>query len=134
MPNRPIPRGDEDADDAAIADDVVVVRRIPPGRWYHADDERPHSDNFANSPDGSGTSVDIVDPDYSLTVAISALPPGFGAVLVKVSDIRAAGLGIVRNPIPGNPFHATMQGKKRESVRKRLCKSCRTSWAKKPDC
>lgn len=133
MPERPPAPGDEFADDTSIGDDVQILRRIPPKRWYHADDERPHSDNFANSPDGSGTSFDIMVSADAIAAAVSSLPEGFGAVVLKASDIRAARLGLVRDPLPDNPHHVLLQGKKTEGTRKSLCRACRQSWAKKPD-
>jgi hypothetical protein len=132
MPDRRPLSGDEDANDDAIASGLFVLRRIPPGRWNHATDGRPHSDNFANSPNGTGTSVDIVEGDNSIEAAAASLPPGFGLVLIPVSAIREAGFGIVRDKIEGNPYHATIQGKKSEGRRRKLSKACMDRWVKKP--
>lgn len=133
MSGPPILAGDDAADDVSISSDAFVLRRIPPGRWYHETDRRPHSDNFANSTNGTGTSVDIVEGDFSIEKAIDALPKGFGAVLLAVAAIRAAELGIVRARLPDNDFHATIQGKKRESRRKKLCHAAKEHWVKLPD-
>ena len=113
--------GDEFDDDGSIPSEAKVLRRIPPGRFVEdRDGPRPQSDNFSNSPDGTGTSVTIlaegIDPRELLEGH-----DGFGLVSLSVQDIRDAGLGIVRKPIVGgDQNHAHIQGKKKKKIERQL--------------
>jgi hypothetical protein len=84
---------------------------------------------FDNSPDGSGTSVDIVEAigQYEKTLQGHE---GFGLVCLTVEQIRSVGLGIKRAPIPGNPQHAILLGPKKK-VKRELAKMA--EWIKRPE-
>jgi hypothetical protein len=55
---------------------------------------------------------------------------GFGLVVLTVEQIRSVGLGIKRDPVPGNPEHAVLLGPKKASRRKKLAKMA--VWIKRP--
>jgi|GEM_PF-4445413 len=79
-------------------------------------DERLRSDAFSNHPDGSGTSVDILEDDWSAEHSLAGHPE-FGLVSIPVGEVRDVELGIIRVPLPDNPHHAHLQGKKTQSRR-----------------
>lgn len=47
---------------------------------------------------------------------------GFSLVAIRMSVARELGLGIVRDPLPTEPAHAKLFGRKTSSVRRRLAK------------
>jgi len=91
---------------------------------------RPQSDAFSNSPDGSATSVDIWEGDRQPEDTLAG-HDDFGLVWLTVADVRAAGLGVIRNKIGGNPHHALIQGKKTKGKQRKLASvAC---WIKLPE-
>ena len=122
------PNGDELKDDSKISSDTKVLRRIPPEK-IKPKTRIPSSDNFSNHYDGSGTSVTIwadgVTPDDVLKDHES-----FGLVALTVAEIRAQGLGIIRAPLPDNPNHAHLQGKKTTGKKRRLAAAA--EWIREP--
>lgn len=128
MPGSP---GDVFADDPSISDEARVLRRIPPGQVVNVPPtDRPRSDAFSNSPDGTGTSVDIWEEGWNSKDTLVD-HENFGLVSLTVRNIRDAELGIVRNRIPGNPHHALIQGKKTKGKQRSLAKA--SQWIKRPD-
>ena len=128
MPGNP---GDELIDDASIPNETRILRRIAPTQVkMDGDIARPQSDAFSNSPDGSGTSVDIWEGDLQPEDTLAG-HDGFGLVWLTVADVRAAGLGVIRNKIPGNPHHTLIQGKKTKGKQRQMARAGR--WIKLPE-
>jgi len=109
-------------DDLTIPDDATLLRRIPP--WHLVFDERLgvrriSSGAFADDQDGSPMSVflasAVVDPG---TVMIGHAEFGLAAITSGLA--RACGQIIVRDPLPEQPSHALVVGRKTNSVRTRL--------------
>jgi len=122
--------GDIFRDDPTIPDDMRLLHRVP-FEWYYAPEDRPQSCSFDNSPDGSGTSVDLMEADDQPQRTLAG-HPGFGLVSITAGQARAAGLGVVRNPIlgnPGNSQHCLLQGKKNKASKK-LARQCQ--WLVRP--
>lgn len=121
--------GDDFADDPSILPDALLLRRIAPWQLTPKDAERPNSDAFSNHPDGSGTSVDILEEGWSPERTLAGHDE-FGLVSISAGDVRSAGLGVVRAPKPELPQHAYIQGRKTKSRQRRLARSC--AWLKRP--
>ncbi len=127
MPGNP---GDELIDDASIPNETRILRRVAPTQVKMAGDiVRPQSNAFSNSPDGRGTSIDIWDGDRQPEGTLAG-HDGFGLVWLTVADVRAAGLGVIRNKIPGNPHHTLIQGKKTKGIQRQLATAAH--WIKLP--
>lgn len=107
------------------------MRRIPPKQVARDTSPlRPASSNFENSPDGTGTSVDIWEADCGPENTLAG-HPGFGLVVLTVQDVREQ--GVIRWPVPGNQHHALLQGKKTQGVRRRLAERAAHGWYKYPE-
>src|SRR3546814_4548338 len=114
------PPGHEELDDDDIPPDAILARRVY-WRWVEWPDpeERLTSEAFSDSPDGTGTSVDIVEgarlPEDSLVGH-----PGHGLVTLTAADVRELGLGVIRVPQAGNVDHCQLQGRKKKTRKRDL--------------
>lgn len=117
MPGNP---GDDLIDDVSIPDETRILRRIAPTQVKTAGDiVRPQSNAFSNSPDGSGTSIDIWEGDRQPEDTLAG-HDHYGLVWLTVADVRAVGLGVIRDETNGNPHHALIQGKKTKGKQRQL--------------
>lgn len=123
-------------DDDAIPDDAILWRRVPP-YWVTYDEnlgrERPSSQAFQDHRDGSPMSVFLADdcngPDEALEGNEGFLLVEFTAGDVRGLDPRQ---GVVRDPLPDQPAHAHVCGRKTGSVKSTLAKDLAT-WVVGPD-
>ena len=113
---------DEYSDDPTIPDDAELWRRIPP--WHFVPDEnlgqiRPSSAAFEDHPDGSPMSVLLAaeagDPQHAL-----AGHQEFALASITAALVRGLGLGVAKDPLPDEPAHAVVFGKKNKRVSRRL--------------
>lgn len=114
-------------DDLTIVDAELLWRRIPE-RWVVADREtgrrRISSAAFDNHPNGTPMSVylssvirsDGRGPD-------SVLLPGFFLAAITAQTARENGQGVHRAPLPEEPSHAEVFGRKTKSIRRKLARS-----------
>lgn len=112
-------------DDATIHDDDVLWRRVNYLFWERlADGWRISSEAFANSSDGSGMSVHLVDVAREEGLTHRDLLPdpkeNWGVVALTAGQVRALRQIVVREPEPHDPSHAEVVGGKTSKVRKRL--------------
>lgn len=119
-------------DDPSIQDTDLIWRRIPP--WDFFLDEnlgrtRPSSAAFDDDPGGQPMSVVIVG-EATTPENVLAGHPGFALAAIPVSEVRACGLGVVRDPLPSEPAHALMIGRKTKSIRSRLARAA--TWVVPP--
>ena len=126
MPQKP---GEVFKDDPTIPPEMRVLHRVHPNNYVDSED-RPASSEFDNSSDGSGTSADLMEDDDQPERTLAG-HEGFGLVALTVADIRAAGLGVVRNPVEGNPQHVLIQGPKKRAAKRTLARQA--EWIKRPD-
>ena len=117
-------------DDPTIYDDNILWRRIT--KVQCVDDKnrggkRPSSAAFNNHPNGTPMSVALADVFFKETsndpndyikghdnvVALTSFTAGFA---------RELGQKIIRTPLPEEPAHAEVPGKKTDSVRKQFAK------------
>ncbi len=126
------PRRDQDGkvvphDDAAIEPESILIRYIDPENHLVPDE------NIGGRRVGSNAfHATSKDPDYGMSVDIgqllveanrelgSRVKPGFGAVGLRVGDVRTvAALKVGSDPLPENEFHGQVWGVKNK-VSKRL--------------
>lgn len=115
-------------DDASITDSAKLWRRVPPRHFiFDANLGRVRTSKaaFDDDEDGSPTSVVLAD----LVAASGRSPadvlqdhPGFALVALTAALARSKQLGVARDPLPGEPAHALLFGKKTDSVRRALAK------------
>jgi len=127
----------EYTDDATIDNDADLWRRIPPWHLVHDHNQnriRPTSAAFEDDEDGSPMSVvlaDVVIEAGRSETEILVGHEGFAMAAITAGLGRECAQKIVRNPLPEEPAHALLVGRKTDSVRKRFAKSCR--WVIHPD-
>ena len=132
-------------DDTSIVGDTILWRRIPQDQCI--DDKmrgrRPTSKAFQNATPERHAEVMgpfgyTHDPGMSVDIASETTEENFiknnpveGIVEFPVSLIRDLNQGIIRTPIPDDPAHCEVMGKKTQGVQKRLYREC--VWVKEPD-
>jgi hypothetical protein len=125
----PEPKSDY-LDDPTIGNDVPLWRRIPP--WHIVFDEnlgiwRPSSAAFEDHPDGSPMSVVLgqeVLADGRTPDSVLEAHEGFGLVSIGAGLARENHQGITRKPLPEEPAHAEVFGKKTGGVKRAFAKKC----------
>lgn len=117
-------------DDLTIADDSPLWRRVPPRHVIFDENRaawRPSSAAFEDHPNGTPMSVVLGQEVLNAgrgPASVLAGHEGFGLVSFTAALAREKRQGIVRRPLPEEPAHAEVFGKKTESVRKAFAKSC----------
>lgn len=115
------------ADDPTIPDEAELWRRVPPGYIVydpHAGRRRPSSMAFYDHQSGSPMSVVLAAEARGLE-AVLAGHAGYALVAITVGLVRACGQGVARDPLPNEPAHAVVFGRKTAAVRKRLVRGSR---------
>ena len=112
-----------------IADDEIVLLRVPVGLRWMAEGPRVTSANFDPKPEETGKSVScrpVADADELLQLARD--PLGFRVVSLAVSEVRRLGLDVVPDPTPEDPCHAEIrpaaQLRSSRALRKKLARAC----------
>ena len=118
-------------DDPTILDEAELWRRIPPRHCVKDENVgqvRPSKAAFNNHPNGSPMSVVLADRvtesgrDPSAVLAGHA---GFALAAITAGLARQCEQGVAREPLPDEPAHAVVFGKKTDSVKKRLARGSR---------
>lgn len=123
-------------DDPTIPDEAELWRRIHPKQWEKDENlgrVRPVSGAFDDPSDGSPMSVDLAEVHIQMGHAPQAAladHEGFALAAITVGLVRECGLGVARQPLPENPAHAVVFGKKTSKIRRRLAKEAR--WVVSP--
>lgn len=124
-------------DDPTIANEAELWRRIPP-RHFVFDENlgqvRPSSAAFDNHPDGSPMSVLLAGAVRAQSRAerdVLSGHDGFGLAAITAGLARRCDQGVAREPVPNEPVHAVVFGRKPKSIRRKLAKGSR--WAVRPD-
>jgi hypothetical protein len=127
---------DEFNDDPSIEDAAHLWRRIPPLHVIYDNNlnrYRPTSDAFKDHPNGSPMSV-FLAAVISRTgrTAEDALVGHEGYALSSFTAGLARHLeqGVARDPLPEEPAHAVVFGRKSKSIRQKLSKQC--TWVVPP--
>ena len=116
----------EYVDDPTIADEDPLWRRIPP---FHIifdaklRNYRPSSAAFDDRPKGTHMSVVLANDVLAAGRTPESVLAGhenYGMVQFAAGVARSLNLGIVRRPVPEEPAHAEVFGKKTDAVKKAL--------------
>lgn len=119
----------EHQDDPSVGDDAKLLRRLHPD-WIREGRAEGSAFKADATPDAIGTSVTLWQSDQDQENVLRGWEH-FGLVVVTMGECRAAGLGIVRTPLPDNPNHCELFGPSAKKPRRRLSKAAR--WVKYPD-
>ena len=113
-------------DDPSIPDNAALWRRIHPS-WWVPDENRGRlrltSAAFADHPNGTPMSVLIEDVVLSAGRSpedVLAPFKGYAMASIKAGLARECSLGVMREPLPEEPAHAVVFGKKTKQVRRKL--------------
>ena len=115
--------------DPTLPDETVLWRRIIP-QWWIKDPStgqyRIASEGFGDTPDGSHMSVAIRDEIVGGVATFLANCPGCGIAEFTAGHARhTCHMAIARDPVPGEPWHAIVIGKKKkQSIRRSLRDGC----------
>lgn len=116
-------------DDDSIPSTEQLLRRVPPAWWVFDSNlgrRRP-------------TSAAFDDPEMSVAIQSSLLArgepvtkvlrghEGFGLVSITAGLVRQLGQGVAKDPLPEDPDHAVVFGRKTDGTRRRLSKDCSVS-------
>jgi len=122
----------EMVDDPTIEDSTRVYRRIS---RLHVDSDPTSVDGykitsaaFTDPSDGTQMSVHVGDTLSNRSLKVSSLldlHPAAGLVSISAKEIRDLGLIIVRVPLPNDPAHAEIHGRKSKGTRRSLAKAAR---------
>lgn len=118
-------------DDVAIPDSAVLWRRIPPA-WVVPDENhggrRVTSAAFDDSRDGSPLSVllayVVFETDRGPENVLCGFA-GYGLASITAGDARRCDQGVMATPLPDEPAHASVFGRKTKAIRKRLADGAR---------
>ena len=121
----------EYSDDSTILDEAELWRRIPP--WHFVKDEnvgqvRPSKAAFDNHPNGSPMSVVLADAVIESGRGPGAVltgHEGFALAAITAGLARECQQGVAREPLPDEPAHAVVFGRKTDSVKKKLARGSR---------
>lgn len=124
------------ADDASVPDQAELWRRVPP--WHVIFDAnvgrtRPSKAAFDNDEDGSPMSVvlaDLVLQSGRTAPQIVAEHDRFALAAFTAGLARSKHQGVARDPLPAEPAHALVFGKKTDSVKRALAKG--SKWVVHP--
>lgn len=117
------PNEQEPDDDGSITDEMTLWRRISP-LWWTFDAKlgthRVTSAAFEDHPDGSSMSVTIAEEAVGVDVLLDG-HEGYGVASFPARVARHdCGQHLVRRPLPKNPAHAEVVGRKTDAVKKKL--------------
>jgi hypothetical protein len=114
------------ADDPTIPDPSELWRRIPPKQIVPDENLgglRPSSAAFDNHRNGSPMSVHLADVLAELGRGPNTVLVGhddFALAAITAGLARECGQGVARDPLPEEPAHGLVFGKKTKAVRKIL--------------
>jgi hypothetical protein len=122
----------EPHNDPTIPDDAILWRRIPPWHFFYDTNlgrMRPSSAAFEDDADGSPMSV-VLAAETSGPENALAGHPGYALASFTAGMARECSQGVARDPLPHEPAHALVSGRRTGSVRNRLAKG--STWVVPP--
>ncbi len=115
-------------DDCSIPDDAFLWRRIPQQHFVldaNLGRQRPSSAAFEDHPNGTPMSVmlaaEVIRTERGPEDVLAG-HEGFALAEFRAGLARSLNQGVARDPVPEEPAHAVVFGKKSGSVRKTLAK------------
>jgi hypothetical protein len=119
-------------DDPTIPDEAELWRRIPAWHFYYDPNlqrVRPASSAFDDDDDGSPMSV-VLAAESAGPDSVLAGHTGYALAAFTAELARQCNQGVVRDPLPEEPAHALVFGRKTDSVKSRFAK--RSTWVVPP--
>lgn len=123
-------------DDSSISDDADLWRRIPPEMIIFDEnlgDYRPTSQAFSDGSGGGSMSVylgpEVRASGRSPEQVLKAFP-GYALAVFSAGLARKHGQGVRRDPLPEEPAHALVVGRKTKAVQKAFARESR--WLVRP--
>lgn len=117
-------------DDLAIENEAPLWRRVSPKQFFFDENRdcwRPSSAAFNDHPNGTPMSVvlgqEVLDAGRTAEGVLEG-HEGYALASFTAGLVREYGQGIVRAPMPNEPAHAEVFGKKTKSVQRALAKNC----------
>ena len=109
-------------DDRTVADDAVLLRRIPP--WHFYVDEnlgrvRPSSAAFEDDQDGDPMSVyrnDVLEAGGQEAKVVLVGHEGYALAALSAGQVRSKSQTVYPDPLPEQPAHAKICGPKSKST------------------
>jgi hypothetical protein len=124
------------SNDTSIADEADLWRRISP-IWMILDENlgvwRVSSAAFDDSRDGTPLSVllaEVVVAGGRSAQDLLSRFPGYCLAAITAGIARGCGQGVARTPLPEEPAHASVFGRKTKGVKKKLAKAA--TWVVAP--
>lgn len=116
---------DEPPDDASIADDAILWRRVPDRHFVPGPDGRlrPSSAAFDDGGDGDSMSAVLAEAERNPCPVLQG-NDGWGLVAIEVRLIRELGWRVERDPVPDEPAHVLVHGDKTKGKMRRVAKEC----------
>jgi hypothetical protein len=119
---------------APVLDDVALYRRINPTVHLVWDDNlncRRISTGLFRDPDLSVGLGDVLEAHQRAPETLLDSYPDQYLVAFPVSAVTEVHLTVVRDPVPDEPAHARVPGKKTQRITRALSRACK--WIVKPD-
>ncbi|MGH8188399.1 MAG: hypothetical protein ACREUC_17705 [Steroidobacteraceae bacterium] len=112
--------------DDTIANAESLLRRVP-GRWWVYDDNlgrrRPTTAAFDDIEMSVALETTLRARGYPPTAVLNS-HEGFGLVSITAGLAREHGQAVARDPLPDDPAHAIVYGRKTDAARKRFSREC----------
>lgn len=110
-----------------IEDSQAVMRRVRIDEIITDEDGTPRPSSQAFKQDGPDGDVSVYLASETTPARITQDYPGTYVAEVDVGTIRAQGLDVERDPVPGEPGHCNITGRKSRSRARTIARSYR--WA-----
>ena len=123
-------------DDPQIADEVRLLRRIPPRHFYYDENRascRPSSAAFEDDEDGDPMSVfrqDVIEGEGDDPDRVMIGHEGFALVSLSAGQLRSKDQTLFTAPVPGESSHAKVCGPKSKSTRRWFARNA--TWVVEP--
>lgn len=123
-------------DDPTVADEVLLLRRIPP--WHFIKDDnagarRPSSAAFEDDDDGDPMSVyrtDVIEAEGGQPVRVMRGHDGFGLVSLLAGAVRHKKQTVHPDPLTNEKSHTQVCGPKTKATKKYFVR--RSNWVISP--
>lgn len=113
-------------DDPTIPDHAELWRRIPPRHFFLDENEgrwRPSSAAF-DDVEMSVALAEVVVTASGGPETVLAGHPGYALAALSAGRARECDQAVARDPLPDEPAHAIVYGRKSKSIRVRFAREC----------
>jgi hypothetical protein len=120
-------------DDPTIINADLLLRRIPPTWWIYDEAlqrKRPTTAAFDDPEMSVALASELQSLGQPLTAPLRG-HDGFALVSIDAGLARTCGQAVCKDPLPDDPAHGLVVGKKTESVKRKFARNC--TWVVPPD-